>query len=170
MGDRAIPRKLVLLGLVALGLGALYRPQTTPWVVYNASASLPRGFYLTRPVSGLAQGDLVLAHVPETARQLAAQRGYLPPDVPLIKPIAALAGDHVCVTASQVLIDDRYVIGLLLNDYAGRSLPIWQGCRALMQDEVFLLSTHAAGSFDSRYFGPVGRAAVLARLVPLWTW
>ncbi|TIS13749.1 MAG: S26 family signal peptidase, partial [Mesorhizobium sp.] len=51
----------------------------------------------------------------------------------------------------------------------GRPLPWWNGCRALGDNEVFLLGSDKNRSFDSRYFGPVPTQNVIGRLVPLWT-
>jgi type IV secretory pathway protease TraF len=49
-------------------------------------------------------------------------------------------------------------------------LAAWPGCRVLRRDEVFLFAAGNVASFDSRYFGPVGREAILGEAVPLWTW
>ncbi len=46
----------------------------------------------------------------------------------------------------------------------------WSGCRRLAAHELFLIAPASAASFDSRYFGPVTRAQVIGRAVPLWTW
>jgi len=55
-------------------------------------------------------------------------------------------------------------------DREGRPLPAWQGCRPLAPGEVFLLMANIPASFDGRYFGPIPRAAIIGRLVPLCTW
>jgi type IV secretory pathway protease TraF len=39
----------------------------------------------------------------------------------------------------------------------------------LQAGEVFLLMEGVPDSFDGRYFGPVTTAAIVGRLVPLWT-
>lgn len=93
---RRCPRAVLalsLLGLGLIGLAALARP--APWLVWNASASAPIGLYRVLPGKP-ASGDLVLVRTPDSARQLAAERGYLPHDVPLVKRVAALDGDTVC--------------------------------------------------------------------------
>lgn len=157
-----------VLLIAALGLAALAVPPfNRPLLVYNASASMPLGLYYTRPLQRPERGDILLAHLPETARDLAAQRHYLPADMPLIKLVAALAGDRVCVQSGRVFIDGKAIASVLKWDQQGRSLLTWNECRRLGDDEFFLLSP-AAGSFDSRYFGPVRRADIIAELVPLW--
>lgn len=56
------------------------------------------------------------------------------------------------------------------HDGRGRPLAPWSGCRPLAHGEVFLLASHSPASFDSRYFGPVQREAILGEALPLWTW
>jgi conjugative transfer signal peptidase TraF len=102
-------------------------------------------------------------------RQLAAERGYLPQNVPLVKRVAALGGDIVCAAGDVISINGRAVAQRLARDRLGRPLPGWTGCQTLDPDDVFLLMENVAGSFDGRYFGPVRRAAIIGRLAPLWT-
>jgi len=154
------------LGLAAIGFAGLAEP--APRLVWNASASAPLGLYwISRTAPG--RGDLVLAGLPPDARRLAAERGYLPDGVLLVKRVAALGGDSVCTIEDAVLVNGRLVAGRRAHDSLGRALPRWTGCRRLGADEFFLLMEGVPGSFDGRYFGPVRRAAVIGRLVPLWT-
>lgn len=154
------------LGLGLIGLAAFADPM--PKLVWNASASAPVGLY--RVVSGAPKrGDLVLVRVPESITSLAAERGYLPLNVPLVKRVAALSGDYVCAFDEAITINGRAIAERLKVDRAGRPLPWWNDCRGLARDELFLLMDDICGSFDSRYFGPVSRANIIGRLVPLWT-
>jgi len=157
---------LGLLGLGAIGLPLLGRP--APLLIYNASASAPIGLYRVLPADPIRRGDLVLARTPLSVRRLAAERGYLPESVPLVKRVAAMAGDAVCVRDRAVSIDGRQVADQLATDHEGRALPAWSGCRTLGPDEIFLLMADAPDSFDGRYFGPVPVSAVVGKLVPLW--
>ena len=157
---------LGLLGLGAIGLPLLGRP--APLLIYNASASAPIGLYRVRPADPIRRGDLVLAHTPPSVRRLAAERGYLPESVPLVKRVAAMASDNVCVRDHAVSIDGRHVADQLAVDAEGRPLPAWAGCRTLGPDEIFLLMADVPDSFDGRYFGPVPTNAIIGKLVPLW--
>jgi conjugative transfer signal peptidase TraF len=155
-----------LLGGIALTLPSVAKP--LPILVYNASASAPLGFYrLVRSVPG--RGDFVLARLPPEAARLADERQYVPASVPVVKRVAALAGDLVCAD-SGIVINDRTVATTLLIDHHGRPLPAWKGCRALADGEAFLLMEGVAASFDGRYFGPVSTTAIIGKLLPLWTW
>jgi conjugative transfer signal peptidase TraF len=156
---------LTLFGLGLIGLATLARP--APWLVWNASASAPIGLYRLLP-GKLVRGDLVLVHTPDSVRQLAAERGYLPATVPLMKRVAALDGDIVCAAGDVISVNDRVVAERLARDRLGRPLPRWIGCHLLDDGEVFLLMEGVSASFDGRYFGPIPTAAIIGRLVPLW--
>ncbi|MEJ0024944.1 MAG: S26 family signal peptidase [Rhizomicrobium sp.] len=148
-------------------LGAPIGLGVAPRLVWNASASAPVGLYAVVDPA-VAQGDLALVQTPATIRVLAAARGYIPANVPLVKRIAATSGDVVCAQGGAISIDAVYVARRRARDRASRLLPWWSGCRRLASNEVFLLMAQVPDSFDGRYFGPTSRAAIIGKLVPLW--
>jgi conjugative transfer signal peptidase TraF len=128
---------------------------------------MPPGLYrasLSKPDIG----DIVLIEPPSGFMRLALERGYLKAPVPFVKEIAAAAGDIVCRNGRTISLGGIAIGQTMDADTKGRPLPAWEGCRILGKDEVFVLGSHA-GSFDSRYFGPIPRAAILTPLVPLRT-
>ncbi|MBS0220360.1 MAG: S26 family signal peptidase [Proteobacteria bacterium] len=160
---------LHISALAALGLAALSLGPSVPSFVWNASASAPLGLYHVKQPNDLGKGDLVLAWAPESARRLAATRGYLPESVPVAKRIAAMTGDTVCGRNGLLLINGSVAAVQLPADPQGRPLPPWTGCRALAADEVLLLMAEVWDSFDGRYFGPISTSAIMGKLVPIWT-
>ncbi|MDE2014692.1 MAG: conjugative transfer signal peptidase TraF [Alphaproteobacteria bacterium] len=159
---------ILALGLAAIALlGSELFVTIRPLLIYNASASAPIGFYRVLPPGLFRRGELVLVRTPKSVRDLAAQRGYLPLGVPLVKRIAALSGDTVCIVRHVVRIDGRALAEQRATDTKGRPLPQWSGCRTLGLEEMFLLMAGVPDSFDGRYFGPVSARAVIGRLVPL---
>jgi len=159
-----LPLVVAISGVTLIGISAIVH---APLLVWNASASAPIGLY--RVTSGAPErGDLVLISPPKSIAKLAAGRRYLPAGVPLIKRIAAMGGDDVCAFDGAIIINGKIVARQIGADRAGRPMPRWNECRALVGDEFFLLLT-PADSFDSRYFGPVPRAQIIGRLAPLWT-
>ena len=54
------------------------------------------------------------------------------------------------------------------RDSAGRTLPWWEGCRALRQGELFLLMADAQDSFDGRYFGVTGPGDIIGKARLIW--
>lgn len=164
---RVVPRALPLAALIA-GLGATILLSPRPLLVWNVSASAPRGLYVVRPDAPVGLGDMVLAWAPDTARALAARRHYLPGNVPLIKRVAAGAGDRICGHGATITVNGVAVATRLRRDRQHRPLPAWLGCRTLGEGEYLLLMPNAE-SFDGRYFGPTTRRAILGKVTPLWT-
>ena len=72
--------------------------------------------------------------------------------------------------AQSVRIDGVSVATAMRTDGQDRSLRIWQQCRRLVNDELFLLSMTNPASFDSRYFGPIFARDVIGNAQPIWTW
>ncbi len=167
--------RLVLAGLSAGGLAALAWASFAsplPRLVYNPSDSVPVGWYRIDPTSrradALPVGSIVLARLPADTAVLAAQRGYLPAHVPLLKRVGAVSPQLVCMADGIVHIDGVPVAAALPADRMGRPLRTWHACRRLRPGELFLLSTTNPASFDSRYFGPIPAANVIGVAYPLW--
>ena len=155
------------MGLLGIGLLALACPKAdAPVLLWNASASVPIGFYrlASRPP---LRGALAVIRLPDPFRTLAETRGYLRARTLLIKPVAAGGGDIVCRDGLVITINGRAVAHGKAADALGRPLPVWSGCVILSADRVFVLSEDP-DSFDSRYFGPVERHHVLGTAVPVW--
>jgi conjugative transfer signal peptidase TraF len=155
-------RLLLLAGAAALASVAVSRP----WVLINTTPSEPQGLYLTN-FETPSVGRLVAFRTPGAAFPYAdAKLGFLH-HTPVLKAVAAARGDLVCTTGGRLAINGRDRGPVASTDEAGRALPRWIGCRRLTTDELFALSDRVPNSFDSRYFGPVSRQAVLGVYVPL---
>lgn len=166
--------RIVLATLSASGLAALAWVsfvQPSAHIVYNPTDSVPVGWYRIEPIplpsDSLHVGSIVLARLPVDVAILAAQRGYLPSRVPLLKRVGAISPQHVCIVNGEVRIGGVSLAAVLRADQLGRPLPSWPQCRVLIEDEVFLLSATNPASFDSRYFGPVDVSAVIGIAQPI---
>jgi len=159
------PLAATTLALAAVLAPAAVRPR--PVLLWNATASAPVGLYHVHTGGRLRRGDWVAVEPPPAFGQMLAARGYLPPHVPLVKQVAALSPSQVCRTGAMVSVDGTPRAVARGADRQGRALPVWQGCRALTDDEMFLLNP-ARDSLDSRYFGPLRGRAVIGRLTLLW--
>ncbi|MBQ0215721.1 S26 family signal peptidase [Alcaligenes faecalis] len=171
--------RIVLATLAAIGFAALAWASFVsplPRLTYNPSDSVAVGWYRIDPFDTrtaslprpLPVDSIVLVPLPARAAMLAAQRGYLPTRVPLLKRVGAVAPQHVCIVAGQVRIDGVPSAAVLPADRMGRALPSLQLCRRLELGELFLLSVTNPASFDSRYFGPVSASAVIGVAHPVW--
>jgi conjugative transfer signal peptidase TraF len=164
----APPLKIIAaatLGCVSILVGTFLTVR--PLIVYNASASVPIGYYLVGPPDPLKVGDLALVRTPSSVRDLADTRQYIPRTVPMIKRIAAMRGDQVCAHGTAISINGQQAVIRQKTDNFLRPMPSWEGCRTLDGNELFLLNRDAPLSFDGRYFGVVKRRSVIGKVRPL---
>jgi conjugative transfer signal peptidase TraF len=122
-------------------------------LVWNTTASTPVGLYAVRRAVP-KRGDLLVTRLPRETESLAVSRHILPANTPVLKPVAAVAGDLVCRAGPAISINGRVAVTARGRDGHGRSLPTWRGCRRLSSSQVFVLARDAH-SFDSRYYGPL---------------
>jgi conjugative transfer signal peptidase TraF len=135
-----------------------------PVIVWNASRSVSVGFYIIERRTPL-EGEIAILKPPAWAANVADQRGYLPKNAWLLKPVVATGG-VVCRLGRHVFVDGKLVAAALNHDKFGRALPTWKGCHRLQSDQLFVLSKHR-DSFDSRYFGPVSTSLIIGTAKPL---
>jgi conjugative transfer signal peptidase TraF len=167
MSARRWPLAIGIAGLASLSASV---PAKSLSLVWNASPSVPLGLYRIVDATAPRVGDMVVVRPSPPLARFMAERRYVEAGVPLVKPVAAVAGARICRHGRDVTIDGRHAAAALDADRFGRPLPRWAGCIRLDRDELFLIAPVSAASFDSRYFGPVRRSAVVGRAVPLWTW
>lgn len=142
----------------------------------NMTPSYPRGLWRIEALDRtVAVGDLVFICPPDTAEfERAFQRGYIQRGLcpgglsPLIKTVVAVGGDRVDI-ANEVTIDGHPLADSAVRrtDAAGRPLGRFAG-GIVPAGELFLHSDFA-GSYDSRYFGPIPASGVLGRARPVLT-
>jgi conjugative transfer signal peptidase TraF len=149
-----------VFGLVALlAVGAL------PWYRVNVTSSAPRGVWRMLAVPAVVEKGMWV-----TLPAPASVKAWAPHWANLLKPVAAVAGEQVCVARETLWIRGQSFGSVLKQDAEGTSLPrLREGCVVVEAGTVFLASA-APQSLDSRYFGSVPVAALTARALPLLTW
>jgi len=143
----------------------------------NLTPSEPLGLWrivpLKRPV---AVGDLVFVCPPPGAiTDFGLERGYLyiglcpGGTAPLIKTVVALSGARVDVS-TDVAIDGKSLRSSHVSpsDGRGQTLRPWSG--GIVPLGHLFLHSPFAGSYDSRYFGPIPTAGILGLACPVLTW
>ncbi|WP_026941032.1 S26 family signal peptidase [Hellea balneolensis] len=153
---------VITMAVIATSAEIAFPPK--PLILYNPSPSAPIGFYKLNTDVPPTLGAQVAAYAPEWARKMADERGYLPYDYPLIKPVMAVSGDEVCYHKSGVRVPNGAVIPVLGRDHSGREMPALSGCIFLKSDEYFIASPDVQAGFDSRYFGPVKLTDILGQV------
>ncbi|MBZ9822055.1 S26 family signal peptidase [Mesorhizobium sp. CA4] len=157
-----------LLAAVAATLAPAF-VEMPPLLLWNASASAPIGLYAVRKMVVPTAGALAVIEPPETVTRFAAERGYLPLGVPMLKHIEGLPGQEVCRVARVITVDGIAVGAALERDRKGRALPDWQGCRIIPADRIFVMNRKVQDSLDGRYFGSFPLDSIVGRAMPLWT-
>ena len=138
-------------------------------LLWNASASAPIGLYSLQAAGSIDVTDLVAIVPPPPTAQFMAARGYLPIGVPMMKRILALPGQTVCRQGLDIIVYGATVGRARERDSADRKMPVWQGCRTIGDDELFVMNWNVLDSVDSRYFGPFPRGSVIGRALPVFT-
>ena len=134
----------------------------THWVTMNISPSVPVGLSRFMPIEGpLQQGDLLQAPA------VAFGRSWLASWLPLLKPVAGVPGDEVCIQPEGVWVHGESY-GAVYQEHKGQPLPVFWGCHVVGAGEVFVAS-HAPKSLDGRYFG-MTRVVDAHKVLLLWTW
>ena len=145
----------------------------------NESPSLPIGIWRVSPLNReLQKGDIVSFCPPDTPPFREARgRGYVDGGLceggyePLLKPVAAIAGDRLSRTEEGVSINGRLITNSksLGRDGSGRTLPSpGAGFVIVAGGEVWVISSYNPLSFDSRYFGPVPISSIVGLARPLF--
>lgn len=165
-----------LMRMVVFGIGiCIGMFQISGWIGLriNVSPSLPMGLYVTTD-----SGRLIEFCPAEPFASLAIVRGYRDrgacPDggAPLLKPVIAIAGDEVQLSASGIAVNRLPIANTapLAVDTRGRSLKNWPfGRYVVSPGAAWVASSYNARSFDSRYFGPVPVAVIRSRVRPILT-
>jgi type IV secretory pathway protease TraF len=120
---RILRRRALLTGVIAgLLFGTVLVPPA-PLFVWNASPSAPIGLYLIGSRSNLRHGHMVALWFAPELRHLAAERRYLPANVPAIKRVVGVAGDEVCADGSRITVNGTWIADRQRVDGNGRLTP-----------------------------------------------
>jgi type IV secretory pathway protease TraF len=163
MGNQRRNFVLTVLALAVAALAAKPIINPVPLFIWNASPSVPIGWYFVSQRQPNL-GEIAVIRLPEWIEIFASMRSYLPMHTPLLKPVRAIENTLVCRFGKYVFIDGNLVAKAKYLDTNHRMLPVWKGCRTLKSEAIFVLGQHR-DSFDSRYFGPISRTQVLGTAV-----
>lgn len=162
-----IVASLVILAMLAgMGFVAGLRINLTP--------SYPLGLWrIERLGRDVAVGDRIfICPPPVPAFELARERGYLGRGLcpgwfsPLIKTVVAVGGQRVVVDGS-ITIDGAFFAHSSVRSVDGKGRAIAPATSAVVPNGQLFLFSDFAGSYDSRYFGPIPAAGVLGLAHPL---
>ncbi len=166
--SRRLRRWCIAVGTGIASLITTIIAQPRPLFVWNASPSATIGLYFVSGQSSLSRDDMAALWLPTPFRHLAADRRYLPYNIPAIKRVVAVPGDSVCALGSRISVNGEWIADRHRRDGKGRPMPWWQNCKRLSKDELFLLNEEAANSFDGRYVGISKRSDIIGEARLIW--
>jgi conjugative transfer signal peptidase TraF len=145
---------LVLLGVLGV---------STRWLTLNIQPSVPYGFYLTGAAPAHVERGMLVTLWPP-----AVIHPWHPWYQRLLKPIAGIPGDEVCILDEGLWINDE-PYGPVLTEAHGKPLPRLRGCFEVEPGQVFV-ATKTTRTLDGRYMGAIPIDSIAALAQPLWTW
>jgi conjugative transfer signal peptidase TraF len=164
-----------VLAVTLLALAVPFVAMQLLGIQINTSISAPLGFYIQDPAGpyvAFCPMDEYLSAGRHYRRSAPAWLSNGCPDgaEPLLKPVAAKAGDAVALDAAGVSVNGRRLphSAALDRDSDGRPMTRWPvGTYTVAPGQIWVISPYSGRSYDSRYFGPVPVASVRARYRPL---
>jgi conjugative transfer signal peptidase TraF len=143
-------------------------------LLHVVTPSIPPGWYFVERFGSPHVGEYVVTCLPASIALSGLRRGYLmpgdcPSDVaPLVKVLAAAAGDTVTISPDGVFVNgNRAAASPASRDSRGIPLfPHHFGTYRIQAGTVFLLGT-STHSWDSRYFGALSSQSIIGRAHPL---
>lgn len=145
----------------------------------NFSRSMALGFYrIQLPIGQIERGDAVVFCLPKNrvpADFDLYKNGACPlRNMPLLKSIIGVPGDHVQMTSRGVLINGHLIAGSAchLGSQLNTRLVCMQYQQTLPEDVYWVMGTGSSAadalrSFDSRYFGPISVRFILGLAKPI---
>jgi conjugative transfer signal peptidase TraF len=142
----------------------------------NTTDSVPLGFYR---LTDKEHGNYITFCPTGADAQLMNERGYRPRGVgcadgfePLVKPVAARAGDTVTIGFGGIAVNGRLLGNTVAKkqDSQHRLLPsLSRGSYPVQVGTAWVLSTYNPLSYDSRYFGAISSERIISYAKPIWT-
>ncbi len=166
------PRLAVIVGIgvIVLCLVGLWVIEYYEYIIINWSASIPRGIYTRMYDNEITYGDYVTFEFPKEQFFEPNQAPWYPEGGEFIKPVVGLPGDTIIryrngYQVAHTVLQPRY-----MQDRHGAKLPSLLEPYAEVPPEALLVGSVHAGSFDSRYFGPVVVSQITGVYQLLWEW
>lgn len=161
---------VVLLTILAVVAGMAF----VAGLRVNLTPSYPLGLWRIEPLARpVALGDRIFICPPQVAVfELARERGYLGRGLcpgwfsPLIKTVVAIAGQHVDIDG-DIAVDGIRLAHSSVRPADGEGRALAPDLGGIVPSGRLFLYSEFAGSYDSRYFGPIPATGVLGLARPL---
>lgn len=152
-------------------LGFAFKLIIVPKVVVNVTRSIPLGFYYRYGYNeSLSKGDLIEFLPQGSLKSFVIEKGYLKEDMSFLKQVSGFSGNTYEVKGSNFYINDEYIGPVFTTDRVGNALPQIAPGKHEVAEDCILVTTPAAHSFDSRYYGEIALYTVKNKIKPIFTY
>lgn len=155
----------VLLGATVFFMhGWGYRIGVDAQRLAGEPACLPNYLFLWSRADGTPpkKGDYIVALMPQTDLGVGGRKGDR-----IIKIVMGMPGDKIRIEGTELWINEEHTDRLwLAKSLPGKEVGDFDTEMVLGEHQYFLMGT-THESFDSRYWGPVSREAIIGTATPL---
>lgn len=130
---------------------------------YQISPSMPKGWYeihyMPQPIQ---RHSLIVFKAPEPYEDFLLSHHLIPDNGELLKEVIAVPGDTACIKHHQLWVNSKAIAKQnpdIIND---KTIPKENFCGTLSSEEYLVLGPFHPRSYDSRYFGPIPKANIIA--------
>jgi len=161
-------KHILIFSIVFVAVTTLYLRSNNnkPYIIWNTTSSLPKGFYKVE--EGYTYGDIIAFDIPDSFRHLVKERGWIPLYDRLLKRIVGFEGDVICIQNTEVYINNKYFGMTKLSDSKNRPMPQLNGCHTVEKDYVWVMLKGNPLSLDSRYYGQISMSTVYGKAIPIY--
>lgn len=133
---------------------------------FNFTHSAPKGIYITAWDQEVRAGDYLVMNPPEEIKPYIYGRQWTKANR-LLKRAAALEGEQYAVTDQWITLNEKraFIYEVDPDNLLLPRLP--NGTHTVPENQVLVVSWDVPSSFDSRYFGPIDKALIFKKVVPL---
>jgi len=157
-----------LIFIFILAISIFFIKKTGYHVIYSATNSMPKGFYLVIPSKNIKYNDIVEFTPPQHIIDFVKDLHWLPQSNTLIKHVFAAYGDHVCARDNAIWVNHKLIGKIYVEYETKKPLPQIKICSKLKINEYLLLSTKQERSFDGRYFGITTIDSIKGKAIPMF--
>lgn len=127
-------------------------------------ACMPSLVYLWSKTDGSppAKGEYVVARMPKTTFGVGGREGDR-----IIKIVVGIPGDSIRISGTELWINGKHIDRLwLAKSLPGKTVGDYDVQMVLGEHQYFVMGT-TKESFDSRYWGPINREAIIGTALPV---
>jgi conjugative transfer signal peptidase TraF len=167
--DKTGPRITLLVWAIALLLWSAVRIGGGAGLSINVTPSMPIGLWIVRPLTVEPARDMIVAICAEGGLPTEELRSCPGDHPPLLKPVAAIPGDHVSVSEGGISVNGKSFNNSRALPVAGvPAMPL--GHYTVADGEVWVIATGHPRSYDSRYLGPLPISNIRGRASRMLVW